>query len=806
MKYSLDNPKRLQALAQTGLMGSPPREEFDRLARIASCAIGAPISLVSLVDDHRQCFPGAVGLPKSLDSERETPLSHSFCQHVVTSGDVLVVEDARKHDLVKDNLAVSDLGVISYAGVPITMPDGSVIGSFCSISKEERKWSEDDVNVLKDLSTVASELIRSRTRFAAEAAASGEIAEGRRRLKQILDSTGEGIYGIDDRGICTFANRKCVELLGYDDSSELLDMNMHSLIHHTHKDGSPYPIIDCKIFRAVEANARVHEDDEVYWRKDRTSFPVEYRSYPVVDGGPTRAVVTFIDITTRLKEEKQLKEALDSAVRANQQKSRFLANMSHEIRTPMNSILGFGELLEEIVQDKKARGYIRAIRASGNSLLNLINDILDLSKIESGKLELRPEPISVRGMVESVRLLFAQQAAERNLDFTVSLDDACPDYLELDDLRVRQLLLNLISNSLKFTPDGSVSVAVSAEKDPLDAQLITLEMSVADTGIGIPEGEQKAVFQPFRQVDGSDALGGTGLGLSICRHLTKLMGGKISLESEEGRGSTFTILLPNIRVASGGSDASETAEAPVDFNLLKPSRILVVDDNQFNRELAAGYLGDSHHEFAEAADGLEGLEKVRDWKPDVVMMDIRMPVMDGKEARRRIKEDPELKSIPVLAVTASSLLRHTAELRRDFDGYMRKPFSRTQMFRALAKVLPALEDSLIEEVLAKDEDRQTGEEVDRSKWPELVKELQSWDSQYIPQLRGAMVIGDIAEFASELFKVGTDAACEPVASYAELLRDQASGFELSKLEATLGTFGELIEQLEEQIQNTNING
>ena len=276
---------------------------------------------------------------------------------------------------------------------------------------------------------------------------------------------------------------------------------MHELIHHSHADGSHYPVDDCKIFQAIETNAGVRSDDEVYWKKDGTPMPIEYRSYPVKDGGSTRAVITFVDISERIRQRQQLQEALGSAVRANRQKTRFLANMSHEIRTPMNAILGFSELLDEIVADPKAKGYVNAIRSSGESLLSLINDILDLSKIESGKLELRPGPISVRGMVESVRLVMALQAAENHLDFSVEVDDACPDYLVLDNLRVRQILLNLIGNALKFTKQGSVSLRVWAEKLLLDSETVALRMSVADTGPGIPEKEHQAIFLPFRQVD-----------------------------------------------------------------------------------------------------------------------------------------------------------------------------------------------------------------------------------------------------------------------------------------------------------------
>ena len=698
--------------------------------------------------------------------------------------------------MVKDNPAVSELGVVAYAGVPIRLPGGEVLGSFCSIDTKPRQWSETDIGTLRDLSKVATELVLSHGRFLDEAAANDKIIEGRNRLKQILDSTGEGIFGIDARGVCTFVNEKCVELLGFDGQKELLGQTMHSLIHHSYADGSEYAVGDSKMFAAIDSEVGIYVDNEIYWRKDGTPIPVEYRSYPVTDGGETRAVITFVDISERQRQQERLQEALDSAVQANRQKTRFLANMSHEIRTPMNAILGFGELLDETVQEPKARGYIKAIRDSGESLLNLINDILDLSKIESGKLDLRPGPISVRGMVESVRLLFDQQALELNLDFSVEIAEDCPDFLVLDDLRVRQLIINLVSNSMKFTPSGEVILRVLAVKDPLDAHHVTLMIEVEDSGVGISEEDQKMIFQAFRQGEGSDPLSGTGLGLSICNRLAELMNGTIKVRSELGSGSTFWIELPGVEVASGAAENEAGGDSRVDFNQLKASKILVVDDNHFNRELALGYLEGSHHEVEEANDGQQGIDKVREWRPDLVLMDIRMPVMDGKQAREQIKADPELKTIPVVAVTASSLLHHSRELRRDFDGYMRKPFSRAQLFHALAKILPSLEEAVVEEVI---EAKEAGD-FDSSKWGDLIEKMRQWDTRVVEPLMKSMVIGEVVEFAKRLESEAQVAGCEPVENFAHQLAVQAGLFEVSKIESSLGGYKALIEELEAAIR------
>ena len=278
------------------------------------------------------------------------------------------------------------------------------------------------------------------------------------------------------------------------------------------------------------------------------------------------------------------------------------------------------------------------------------------------------------------------------------------------------------------------------------------------------------------------------------------MQGEIGVESVEGEGSTFWIRLDGVAVAAEPEGEEPTAEAPVNFNVLSPSRVLVVDDNQFNCELAAGYLSASHHTVASARDGREGVEKVRDWRPDVVLMDIRMPVMDGEEARRRIKEDPDLKQIPVLAVTASSLLNQAQQLRREFDGYMRKPFSRTELFRALAKVLPAAGDAIVDESLAPIDDTAVTEAPDPGRWRSLIQTLEEWEHGRVAPMLRSMVIGEVAEFAEELQRAGTDAGCAAVVTYAGKLATQAGLFEIRNLEATLRNFGRLVEPLKQHVQ------
>ncbi|MEY3220079.1 MAG: hypothetical protein RIT27_1436 [Pseudomonadota bacterium] len=368
----------------------------------------------------------------------------------------------------------------------------------------------------------------------------------------LLNAVGDGIYGIDLSGKTIFVNPAATTLTGWDRNA-LLNEDSHALMHHTHADGCAYPLEKCPIYLTCRDGEMRRVTDEVFWRRDGSFFPVEYTVSPIIENDkPTGAVVVFRDITARHEADIALQQAVKAADAANRAKSEFLANMSHEIRTPMNAIIGMTSILLDTPLSDNQRDYLGTLRASSETLLIIINDILDLSKIEARKLELEKNPFELRKCVEESLDLIAPLAAQKNLNLSYFMELDVPEILVGDITRLRQILVNLLTNAVKFTHQGEVQLSISAtasEQDYYTEQEEShLHFSIKDTGIGISSEGLQRLFRSFSQVDTSTTrkYGGTGLGLTISKYLVEMMGGQITVESKVDLGTTFTfdIYLP----------------------------------------------------------------------------------------------------------------------------------------------------------------------------------------------------------------------------------------------------------------------
>lgn len=534
---------------------------------------------------------------------------------------------------------------------------------------------------------------------------SSDLVHSRENTETLLRSTDQGICGLDNQGICIFANAACLRLLGYSYKDELIGKDIHELIHHSHENGDIYPRKESKIYKASLAGENIRCDDEVFWRKDGSSIPVEYLSSPIVEGGKnTGSVIAFSDISERnwIKREllnyqeslevlvdermKDLLVAKAEAEQANQYKSEFLGRMSHELRTPMNAILGFGQLLGMESLQGKEQSFLNEIMVAGRHLLVLIDEVLDLAKIESGKINLIFEDFSAIQLIEECISSISPFAAEHGISLSLRADTCKDINLRMDRVRTREVLQNLISNAIKYNSDEG-NVHVSCEQVTTEK----LRINIADDGPGIEKEEMAMLFEPFNRMGREyGEVEGTGIGLTIAKNLMEVMGGDIGVNSSPTGGSIFWIDC-NIG-HSIYQNTSQPEKPKFDLEAISSPqyKVLCVEDNQANMRLLENvFLNQARVKFYAAPTAEMGIEVARETIPDIILLDINLPGMDGYEALSRLRNYPETKHIPVIAISAAAMPRDVDRgLTAGFKYYLTKPIQVDELFDVIKSALP----------------------------------------------------------------------------------------------------------------------
>ncbi len=546
--------ERLAALKRLEILDTLPEQSYDDITKIASYVCQAPIALVSLIDGDRQWFKSRVGLDAT-----ETPRDIAFCAHAILEEELFYVPDSSKDERFADNpLVTGHPNVAFYAGAPLETAEGHRLGTLCVIDNKPRVFTDEQKDILTMLSRQVTQLLEYRV-----------INENLKRETKIAKTMTRFFENSQDLmcvagtdGFFKEVSPSFTEVLGYA-VSELLG---RPFLDFVHKDDIALTIKE--VGKLAQGHRTVNFQNR-YQTKDGRWLILSWTSSPSADGSTIYAIAR--DSTVEIQKQNELLKSYEEikatraelvrpkeeAIEASNAKSRFLANMSHELRTPMNAILGYSDLLIEEIDSSQPAVIedVKKIKSAGDHLMRLINEILDLSKVEAGKMGVSRDTFKVAeviGQVEGlVRSLIGKN--QNKLAFDIS---KAPAAFNTDQEKYKQILINLISNSAKFTKSGNICVRVFEDNAAGVALMVT---EISDSGIGIPTDKLESIFSEFSQVDESTTrlYGGTGLGLSICRKFADILGGKLSVKSELGKGSTFTLRLPSLAAKKSKSSSSQ---------------------------------------------------------------------------------------------------------------------------------------------------------------------------------------------------------------------------------------------------------
>ena len=612
-------------------------------------------------------------------------------------------------------------------------------------------------------------------------------------FKVLFEKVSDGNLIIQDECFVK-ANEAAINMLELSSLDELLSSNPVQWSPDIQPNGmSSAELVNIRINECLVKGSNrfewIHKDinGNEFW-VDVSLTKISYESKEAI-------FVVWRDIGEQKELEKDLKKAKENAELANKSKSEFLANMSHEIRTPMNAIIGFTELLNEQLTEPKFKAYTKTIQSAGNSLLTLINDILDLSKIEAGKLQINKTIIDIHNLANEVTSVFMLGAQKKNIDLILNIDNSIPTALLIDEVRLRQVLFNIIGNAIKFTNHGFIKLSIKAVNVDQHLSKLNLDISIEDSGIGIAQKELEKIFLEFEQTDGQDnrKYGGTGLGLSISKRLCEMMDGKIGVTSNEGSGTIFTVSLYNIDISSIALQSSAVNKQLTDKDniVFLKSKLLVVDDISDNRELIINIFEKSEIDIITAKDGIEAIAQFEKEKPDLILMDLRMPNMDGYQAAAEIKK---ISTVPIIALTASVMKDECESSKhQNFDGILRKPVLKETLYDEISNFLPHKRNNIV----VKQEEVLHLSEVAKNNLSTILSQLNAEIQELNDKAIKSNSIEDVKRFAQSVETLAKQYDVGILDKYAFALYEAIDLFDIGSIELLLKNMSEIKKKLSE---------
>ncbi len=591
-----------------------------------------------------------------------------------------------------------------------------------------------------------------------------ELIQSEKRYRNLFEnSTIPSVVHIE--GKIVMANKAICKFSEHEDKNDLIGKRVEDFIHPDSREDN-----EKKMRRMLRKTKQFFIKKQKLLTVNKTVKIADISGFMFKLHGKIAIQISFNDMTEIIEIQEQLKVAIQEANESNKLKSEFLANMSHEIRTPMNAILGFSEILKsKLPENSQHKMFVDSIYSSGKNLLNLINDILDLSKIEAGHLIPQLEEIDLRSLIFEIQQIFNLEIKHKGLDFRIDIDKNIPQYLIMDYTRLNQIFFNLVGNATKFTEKGSIFITVNSLNNR--KHYTDLIIKIIDTGIGIAKDQIDNIFDSFKQADGQNTrkCGGTGLGLAIVKKLVEIMNGTISVTSQKDKGSTFIIHLKDIEK---GFQIQET-KTIFDFKDIKfeKHKILIVEDIETNREVINAYLDEQNLEIQEAVNGKDALKKLESYQPELILMDIQMPKMNGYEATKIIKE--KYKDIIVIALSAFAMNDQVEKYKNIFDDYITKPISEQDLFNVLDKYLKKTEKT---------------EEINTNLKNEIKTELLS-DYENI---KNTLSIDETLDFSDKMITFGQKFDAELFIKQGVELKKATKNFQLEKMENILESLKNII--------------